>query len=92
MMAVRRAGDEKWPRTAAFGRCFDRVLVVNRGLALMGTSIYLIDGVSEAGIEELPRRPMNAVSRTLTCDDGTSFEVAVTAKDAPRLDALASMS
>jgi hypothetical protein len=92
MMAVRQAGAEKWPRAVAFGRCFERVLVVNKGLALLGTSIYTIDGVSEARIDQLPRKPVDSVSRTIRCGDGTALEVAVAVDDAPRLDALAPVS
>ena len=92
MMSVRQPGEEKWPRMVAFGRCYPRVLVVNKGLALLRTSIYTIDRVADQGIDQQPRKPADAVGRILTCGDGSSIEVAVAAVDAPKLDALAPFS
>ncbi|HEU5301341.1 MAG TPA: hypothetical protein VFW06_03775 [Acidimicrobiia bacterium] len=87
-VSIRRAGESKWPRTVAYARCLRGVLVVNRGVALLRTSIHEVDRVLEVVINPPPRKPADAVGRLLTTSDGSSFEVAAAATDVSRLDAL----
>lgn len=87
-LSVRPQGDQNWPRTVAYGRCFRGVIVVNRGVALTSTSIHEVDAVTELAIDDPPRKPADAVGRLVTVEDGSVFEIAVAAADASRLDAL----
>jgi hypothetical protein len=89
-LSIRPQGEKKWPRTVAYVRCFRGVIAINRGVALANTSIHEIDGVGELKLDEPPRKPADAVGRVLTLKDGSSFEVAIGASDAARLDALIS--
>ena len=88
VVSIRPQGEQKWPRTVAYGRCFRGVIAINRGVALTNTSIHQIDGVAELKLDEPPRKPADAVGRVLTVEDGSSFEVAIGASDASRLDTL----
>ena len=85
-LSIRPQGEQKWPRTVAYGRCFRGIIVVNRGVALTSTSIHEVDGIAELALDDPPRKPAEAVGRLLTVEDGSVFEVAVGAADAPRLE------
>ena len=88
VLSVRAQGDEKWPRAVAYARCFRGIIVVNRGAALLRTSILEIDAVAELDLDDPPRKPAGAVGRLLTCADGSSLEVAVAPVDVVRFDRL----
>jgi hypothetical protein len=52
----------------------------------MSTSIHEVDGIAELVLDDPPRKPADAVGRLLKVEDGSVFEVAVAAADAPRLE------
>lgn len=87
-LAIREPGAGRWPRTVAYGRAVRGVLVVNRGAALVRTTIYEVDDAVERSFESLPKRPPDARTWLLTLADGSALEVAAAAGDAPRLAAL----
>ena len=89
VLSIRAHGDQRWPRTPAYGRCFPGIIVVNRGVALLRTSIHEIVQVDELEIEHPPRKPPDPVGRLVTLVDGSLIDVAVAEADSPRLDALA---
>ena len=44
-LLFREAGEDKWPRRPSYGRYVHNVLVVNRGLALVRTSVHVVEHV-----------------------------------------------
>lgn len=88
-VAVRDDDTSKWPRRPAYGRIVGNVLVLNRGAALLRTEIRAVTTVAELEIGEGPKKPTDAVGRTVTFDDGSGFELALAPDAAARLDSLA---
>lgn len=84
-LAIRRAGEDSWPRSGAYGRLFRDVLVVNRGLALARTEVYPIVDVQRFDLAEPPRKMVDPSARRLGVEGGT-IEVAVSADVGRRLD------
>jgi len=88
VLSIRAHGEQRWPRTPAYGRCLGGIIVVNRGVALLRTSINEVVRVDELEIDQPPRKPSNAVGRLVTLADGSLIDVAVAEADSTRLDAL----
>lgn len=86
-IAVRAENANKWPRRPSYGRLVRDVLVLNRGAALLRTEINAVDAVSPLDIGDGPKKPVAAVGRLITLDDGSRRELAVAPDDAARLDA-----
>ncbi len=87
-VSIRSHGEQKWPRTREYGRCFRGIIIVNRGLALVRTSVYEVVQVDDLAVDQPPRKVADPVGRLVVLEDGSSIEVAVASVDSTRLDAL----
>src|SRR4051812_26773980 len=87
-LALRKPGNDKWPRLPAYGRVISDVFVVNRGVALQRTLIHRVVGADVLVVTTSPKRIEDAVGRALELDDGDELEVALGPDDAMRFDSI----
>jgi hypothetical protein len=80
-LSFREHGDENWPRGLGYGRYLNDVLLVNHGLALVKTSIHVVERAERFEADEPPKKIDDPVAWTLTLDDGQVVDVAVSAED-----------
>lgn len=80
-LSFREHGDETWPRGVGYGRYVNDVLLVNHGLALVKTSIHVVERAERFDVVEPPKKIDDPVAWTLTLDDGQMVDVAVSAED-----------
>jgi hypothetical protein len=80
-------GDDGWPRALSWGRYVHNVLIVNHGMALVRTSIHVVEGAEPFDVETPPKKLTDPVAWALTLRDGEQVDVAVNASDARILSA-----
>ena len=87
-LATREPGKAKWPRMPAYGRVISDVIVVNRGVALQRTDVHRFLAVHdlELSTTSQPRGLEDPVGRIVDLDDGTTIELAISARDANQFD------
>ena len=79
--------DADWSRSVSYGRYVHNVLLVNHGLALVRTSIHVVERADSTDFDEPPKKLLDPVAWTLTLDNGEQVDVAVEASDAPLISA-----
>ena len=87
VLYFRDHGDDGWPRAVSWGRFVHNVLIVNHGLALVRTSIHVVEGAESLDIDTPPKKLTDPVAWALTLRDGERLDVAVDASDARTLSA-----
>ena len=83
----RKHDEADWPRSVAYGRYVHNVLLVNRGLALVRTSIHVVERADSTEFDAPPKKLLDPVAWTLTLDNGEQVDIAVAASDAQRVSA-----
>ncbi len=80
-------GDDGWPRAVSWGRYVHNVLIVNHGLALVRTSIHVVEGAESFEVDTPPKKLTDPVAWALTLRGGERIDVALSASDAQPLTA-----
>jgi hypothetical protein len=74
----RAAGDDKWPRGLAYGRYVHNVLVVNRGLAQIRTSVVIVEHVDSLDLGDTTFKHIDdPIGFAIRLDDGSEYELAI---------------
>ena len=81
----REHDEADWPRSVSYGRYVHDVLLVNRGLALVRTSIHVVERADSTEFDTPPKKLLDPVGWTLSLDDGRQVDIAVAASDAHRV-------
>lgn len=76
-----RRHDGKWPRSLAYGRLVRDVLLVNRGLGLIRTSVHVVEGADRLILDQELSKLDDPIAWTLQLDDGEVVDVAVNAAE-----------
>lgn len=85
----RQADNDKWPRNTAYGRVVHDVLVLNKGLALVRTTVRGIRSVSDHALREQVAPFDQPEIFEITFDDGSHSLVAVDRSAASHIRSLA---
>jgi hypothetical protein len=74
----REAGDDKWPRRLAYGRYIHNVLIVNHGLALIRTSVHVVEHVDLLDLGTTTFKQFDdPIGFAFRLDDETEYEMAI---------------
>ena len=74
-----------WPRRPSYGRYIRDVLIVNRGIALMRTSIHTVVQADPLDVGEAPKGLVDPVAWTLRLEAGEVVDIAVSGSDSRHL-------
>lgn len=85
VLSFREHGVTNWPRRVGHGRYVHDVLLVNSGLALVRTTIHVVEVAEPFDPDQPPTKLDRPVAWTLTLDDGRRIDIAVSADDAALL-------
>ena len=85
-LLFREAGEDKWPRRPAYGRYVHNVLIVNQGLALVRTSVHVVEHVDRLDLGDTTTKHFDdPIAFVLRLDDGDGYELAIERADNPAL-------
>jgi len=74
----RAAGDDTWPRQLSYGRYVHDVLLVNHGLAMVKTSVHVVEHVDRLDLgDTILKKLDDPIAFAIRLDDGSEFELAV---------------
>jgi len=83
-LLFREAGDDTWPRRPAYGRYVHNVLIVNHGLALVRTSVHVVEHVECLDLGDTTTKHFDdPIAFALRLDDGDDYELAIERADNP---------
>lgn len=77
-LLFRAADDDKWPRRLAYGRYVHNVLIVNHGLALIRTSVHVVEHVDRVELGDTTFKHIDdPIAFAIRLDDGSEYELAI---------------
>jgi hypothetical protein len=83
-MMHRATGDEKWPRGPGYGRYVNNVLVINHGLALIRTSVHVVEHMGSLDLGDTTFKHIDdPIGYAIRVDDGSAHELAIARADNP---------
>ena len=81
---LREAGEEKWSRRPAYGRYVHNVLIVNLGLAMIRTSVHVVEHIDRLDLDETTFKHFSEpIAFSIRLDDGDVYELAVDRAENP---------
>lgn len=83
----RESGHDQWPRLTGYGRVIHDVFVINKGIAMVRTTLRGVRAVTDHPQEEVAPFDQAAIFE-VTFDDGSRTLVAVDQSAAPHLRSL----
>lgn len=85
-LRFREAGEDRWPRRPSYGRYVHNVLVVNRCLALVRTSVHVVEHVDRLDLGDTTIKHFDdPIAFALLLDDGDVYELVIERADNPVL-------
>ena len=73
----RAAGDDTWPRQLSYGRYVHDVLLVNHGLAMVKTSVHVVEHVDRLDLgDTILKKLDDPIAFAIRLDDGPLHEIA----------------
>jgi len=84
VLLFREHGDDDWPRIVSYGRYVHGVLLVNSGLALVRTTVHVVDRLDPFELHSPDGKLDDPRGWTITLDDGRQYDIALATVDADR--------